>query len=403
MKTIYALFAVALCIAVAGSCKKDSAPPTAASTPTKNAGNANGGMTAKNPETDPEEILYNSTLDAVAWGLLDLRNNATFRTVLNAEIAKQFDGDDNVLLLNLDSALQSHNINLAQALTSSLNAHGKQNLVQFVQGAIHGFNYSGGKAYTQVFIPFMDRVNLTSDPVICPNYEDDPVLPGFKVRATDGVIEYVSVNEVMAGANLIWVTSVNEVVDTNGKAYKFAQMQGGGNAKVRDPGDRELRISQINMTVNYDGFGSGRDEISYQAVCLRPGCSDVIRIYGEPFCKLAKSDHDTWYTVGSLNAKNVVSPHFTSTGLPFNYWEEGPSEMIYMVFYEADKKNKFSKTRTLVPGCSATAVTYVSKNADYGFITPAYADYTASLPATEDTRDYALSGGTFRFKGGRQY
>ncbi len=410
MKTIYALFAVALCIAVAGSCKKDSAPPTASSTPIKNADNANGGMTALNPETDPEEILYNNTLNAVAWGLLDLRSNTTFRTVLNAEIAKKFDGDDNVLLKTLDSVLLTQNINLAQALTASLNVHGKQNLVQYVQGAINGFAYKGDTVYPQVYIPFVSEVNLLGQPTICPNYDGDCDIPGLRVNATTTQVELVTVNEAMAHSGLTWVVSVNEIVDNTGKRAKFKRMVGDGTTRTSAPGAHlyDLDLSEIRITQDKECWPNGRNEVSYIAVFREgnPTCSGTEVVKAESFCQVSDADLNTWYHLPStfITALGVsypkiitISPFKNSAGVT-EYWNQFSDFDLGILFYEKDVRDKFKQTVNITPGCSAGNQDFISKEAPYGIAYPQFGHYPSIEPST-NTYDYAFTDGTFRLRG----
>lgn len=353
-------------------------------------------------QEDPQEQLFDNTLDAVHWGLVDISDNPQFVSILNAEVSKKFDGDDNVLIKTLDSACSAHGISLADSMTQSLIAHSKSNLVQCIYGAIEGFEYNGTKIYPQVFIPFVSEVNLSANPAICTNYEDDSVMDGSRIVLTG--LELVSVNENFANNNLVWVISANESVDANGNlpvdTRPGANTNPPGAGRFIEAGDIQLKVTQIFMKEKKDGFANGRDDISLQAVCIRPGCSDVVNIKGEVFCKLAKSDLNDWYTVGGGgNALNILSHYFRNGSL--DYWSKTKGENLYMVFYEMDRRKKFGVSLTLLPGCTDSEVHFGSKGSFYyGTYTPQYSEYLSPGPTTV-VRD--MTDGSFKFQGQTTY
>lgn len=92
----------------------------------------NASIGALADSADMEEVAYEKTLDAVTYGLLDLGLNSQFKSVVNTEVLKQFDGDDNVLLLTLKDELSLVGINLLSEMTSSLNNHNKSELIPYL-------------------------------------------------------------------------------------------------------------------------------------------------------------------------------------------------------------------------------------------------------------------------------
>jgi hypothetical protein len=75
-----------------------------------NAINTQNQFIQQTPSIDYES-KYDNIINTVSYGLLDLSNNDAFKSILNAEINKKFDGDDNVLLKTLNIELAKNNIN----------------------------------------------------------------------------------------------------------------------------------------------------------------------------------------------------------------------------------------------------------------------------------------------------
>lgn len=218
-----------------------------------------------------EEIYFDDMIKTVTYGIADLSTNPTFRQVVAEQVALQFDQDDNVLLLNLDSALMPYNINLEQEMINALNAHGKQNLVQHVQHAIHGFQYFGDTLYTQIYIPFIEGKDIVSSvPTICMNFEDEPVLGSVIIEGTT-LIEG-TVGEAFAMNNNVYVVSVNENTDGNGQS-KLKRSATGSTLKTAKLGDRLLFVDEINISEKKEGWGNGRADISFIAITTKFSCN----------------------------------------------------------------------------------------------------------------------------------
>jgi hypothetical protein len=162
--------------------------------------------------TDPEfEALYDSVLMAAYWGLLDLSKSATFKSLVNTEVANEFDGDVNVLL----KVLVENWSTLEDDMESSIIAHypNPALLTKFVSQAVNGFEYFDMFVYPQIYIPFDDQVTLTDNPVITLNLNDSTILPGHYINGSS-VYSTQNVDEDYAEENLVWVVSVNESLES---------------------------------------------------------------------------------------------------------------------------------------------------------------------------------------------
>lgn len=354
----------------------------------KKEGNKNFKQTIKtsgfSKTAQEEEVYFDDMIKTVTYGIADLSTNPTFRQVVAEQVALQFDQDDNVLLLNLDSALMPYNINLEQEMIKCLNAQGKQSLVQYVYHTIHGFQYFGDTLYTQIFIPFIEGKDIVSSvPSICMNFEDDPVLGSVRKEGTTFI--EAPVDEVFAMSNNVYVVSVNENTIGNGKP-RLGGGSSGTTSRTAKIGDRLLFVDDINISEKKEGWGNGRADISFIAIMTKFSCNRQPDAAGIPFCKLNDRDLNKWFNATYGN-KNIAD------GNP-EYWEQTDFEDMSIIFYEHDLRKKFG--RTFAPSyCPYTVASYTSKESAYGVVVPNIFDYGASTTYTL----HALSGGEFKLRG----
>jgi hypothetical protein len=334
-----------------------------------------------------EETYFDDMIKTVTYGIADLSANPIFRQVVAEQVALQFDYDDNVLLLNLDSALMPYNINLEQEMINCLNAHGKQNLVQNVFHTIHGFQYFGDTIYTQLYIPFIEGKDLVSSvPTICMNFNDDLILSSLKVEGSTLVEGVADEAFAMNNNNNVYVVSVNENTNGDGKS-KLKRSATGSTLKTAKQGDRLLFVDDINISEKKEAWGNGRSDISFIAIITKFGCNrQTPDKVGIPFCKLADRDLNKWFSATHGN-KNIAD------GNP-DFWEQTDFEDMAVIFYEHDLRKKFG--RTFAPSyCPYTVASYTSKESEYGVVVPNIFDYGSSTTYTSHT----LSGGEFKLKG----
>jgi hypothetical protein len=156
-------------------------------------------------------------LDVIGQAVLLNAPDENFRQALYAGINKKFDGEANVLLKDLLASSPAIADKLEQA--AARNGSGK---VSTALAAFRGLN--NNNAYPQLYIPFYDE--LKEDGILGKNApivvlydgKDHLTYPGFTLDATNGLIKNgLTVDEAMARQNEVWVISINERVDTDGK------------------------------------------------------------------------------------------------------------------------------------------------------------------------------------------
>lgn len=121
------------------------------------------------------ESKLQSLIKSYAVGLIGLANNNQFKTLINTETAKEFDGDRNVLFKKLSVESFGININLINSLHQSIsvykdqiiNSENSSNTINTGIGVItdntlnegmDGFKYYEDTLYLHIYVP-----------PICPN------------------------------------------------------------------------------------------------------------------------------------------------------------------------------------------------------------------------------------------
>ena len=279
-----------------------------------------------------DEAIYDAMLRTAAIGLLYYQNDVAFRATVNAGVAKQFDGDDNVLMRELGAAYA----NMPTNFQTSINLHGTglncYTDLPHIGEAINGFEYFDDSAYIQIYIPNADIVDLNSTPIICINTDDDEVLPGYYIDAS-GVLQVIDeVDEEYAETHLVWVVSVNE---TTGIKFGGEEINFGSYFPAPPTADDMLfRNDYIYFWDKKENWGNGRGEFSYQ-VTKYLSCSDDpnhhVEFTGINAFRICKND---------LNKNFVWEKYFANYEPGFNDVWRG-NEFLGIIFYELDKKRTF--------------------------------------------------------------
>jgi hypothetical protein len=330
-------------------------------------------------ETEIDEIKYDNLIKTSSYGLLDLSSNETFRRIVLEECKKQFDGDDNVLLKTLNDRLKEVGINLEDNMRNSLITNGQSEYIEFVYEAINGFSYFDKVIYIQVFIPFIsEKTNIiNTTPTICMNFDDNPILEGLSKK--NDAVNISDIDEKNARINNVFVISSNEIVDNLGELPTSINDRVGGNSngqKTANAGDVPLFINRINIKDKKEEWGNGRADLCQITKTVRTNCIVNDNIVGAPFCKLANSNLNSWYTP----LFNNQAPTWMSRD--YVYWADweptSNGEKLYTFIYEEDRRNKFKKNAFPVNGCSNIQFDFISKESEYGTLIPNYNDFTGN-------------------------
>ncbi len=132
-------------------------------------------------------------------------------------------------------ACSSANINLATAMNNSIVSH-KNALtpighdydnyeaftgVPTLVDVMDGFVWEDQHYFLQLYIPFVEDVDLTEIPVICFGHQEVESTIGFKLNAQNQV-QVIAVDEAYAKQHLVWIVSINEVVEAERRAGRYS-------------------------------------------------------------------------------------------------------------------------------------------------------------------------------------
>lgn len=298
-------------------------------------------------QSDPDEAKFDDMIETVSNGLLELRYNDTFRTIVHNQVALQFDGDDNVLLNILDSACAANEIDLASKMELSLNNVGRSDLIPFVQEAIHGFKYFDDTMYLQIFVPDVAKITSQGIPIIIENHttEANGIHEAFSQTGTS-----VSVNAATAGLSLDWVISVNEAVGNNGKPFMRTSGTTGGGSPSGVLSTKGYFIHEIQINDKKEDFFNGSAELCFVQNRYNYGCN----IIGSQYMHFVGK-----FNTGKSGLSNEAV--FADVSHPWNN-----SGLISTIWYERDVRKIFDRVEEVIPSCSNSKVSYRSQESHYG-------------------------------------
>lgn len=343
------------------------------------------------------EEKYDKVIETIAYGLTNLSDRPSFRSLLNVEIAKQFDGDDNVLMKTLSDVCTNSGINLKNEMINSLTKNGKTDLIQYADEAINGFKYFDTKLYPQIYIPFTENKNLDQLPGIALNFNDEAILPIVKFNQKGSILTETA-DENKAKKELIWVISTNESVNDLGilptKDLSPIIFTFPPNLKLW-----KAKFKRINVQAKKEGWGNGRADISFISYHVKPNCSPPTLFQARPLMKIANSGLNQWFDPSATNCFScTLSEKLYDIGSVQGMWEE--HEALPILIFEEDNRAKFGRSDQLWPSCTNTTAHYISKEEKYGII---YLNQNNNDwdPTNLGVSIFSLAGISLEFEGGR--
>ena len=302
------------------------------------------------------ELKYDSVLKAATYGLIDILPQFSYRQIINSEVSKQFDGDENALFRELNTAFSNSSLNLQTLMQNSCNAHGYGGYSYLIPDVLGGFKYFNDTVYPQLYIPFYSSYNINAAHSVCYNLDDEAVLPGFTY--VGGSLSSMNITESFAQENSTYVASANEVVNNAGEVSVH-------NSTVRSRGNDLLAlfVNKFKVSTKNEKWGNGRAEVENIVRLFKPSnCNDITSFYGFK------------NKVGSNRLNTWIDPENREDIFYDPYWW-GTNDAAFIVLYEKDVRRKFQKSVN-VPGCGNLSLNYVSRENLYGSHMPERFDYS---------------------------
>jgi len=359
-------------------------------------GSPNNSLSYVYPSDD--ELIYDSTLMALQWGLANLSKNAVFRDSVHQWCSELFDGDYNVLTKVVGERWPSFEDSLLSSVANNAPSPLDVDLIKYVSFAATNFTYFNEQAYPQIYVPEFETVTKNTNPMICLNLNDDISLPG--IRFVSGVIQNnpgVYESYVLA-ENLVWVTSCNESVNTPGDyedlgQFYFTDLSGSlsnsADTSVVGSGDPYaikknetvtskniyragnqvgVTILQVKLSDIKENWGNGRGEVSFIAKQWRNTCHSQYGKNPWDLTRVSKSNVNKWCDIKSTATNNTYIANASESMYEVD-------ENLWSLCYERDKRKKFG--RSVIPPsfgpyvfttCYGNEQYYNSKDAPWGDI-----------------------------------
>jgi hypothetical protein len=211
-------------------------------------------------------LAFKDELAVLKEAFIPVSINPTFRKVVYQEVAKKFDGEDNVLIKTLITSCKKEGFDLEAALNKNLPAG------QNVQSILGGLVRKGKKRHAHLYIPNFDNVvsaDLRSGsglntrnanyPTLVSRPDNESILnlTGTEYNGST-YVTVPNVNEAYSMNNEVWVMSVNERVNGEGLPV-YEEPDGGGGTGGNDPGNPTstygyCRNSDVGTRENLLGF-----------------------------------------------------------------------------------------------------------------------------------------------------
>jgi hypothetical protein len=327
-------------------------------------------LASREAALNEDDNLYRSMVKTAAIGLLNLSNDAAFRTRVTEKVNEQFDGETDILLKDLKSDVQrTLGINLTEQFSRAITEKRetiqereserdvlyKENApftsTEDINRSIDGFECFGETNYLHIYIPFMSEVNTNERPIIVLGGSETQActVPGYQFDE-QGILQVINVTEEIAQQHLVWVITANESVNNEGVLSDDAAHAIAGNLRANE--NYHVQINTIEIWDRKECWYCGKAEVSLVGEAEK-ACDPTISLKFrlQPFYKLPRTEIGDEITVN----KTIFTP---SANVKVE-------NTLAWVWYEYDKGCKAKSS--IIPPCNTEFVYAIQeKETPYG-------------------------------------
>lgn len=339
----------------------------------------------------PADTGLGDPTKTMIWGLLGLSTDEDFKELVTTQVLDTFDGDYNVLLYKLYSTWYNvYERDLAAEMAQSIDdviqydpttidhPYEQYNVftnAEDVYDILHGFEYDEQQAYLQIYIPYIDQVNLEQTPTICFGHQEVDTTLGYQWNGEE--IITVEVDSNYAKSHLVWVISVNEVVDESGSLMPYVPDDGRGqtNNTYRST-YHTLVLTKFKVSDKKEAWVAGKAEVHFIAARYNYSCQET----ESPIARLLKP------LIGNnkLGVLMYSSTDYSHRVLATYYGNEPPplqhnTDIFAILLYEYDK---YGLTHSWTP-CSGLTYPWKSNDSMYGWADKTAASFPNSTSSVE--------------------
>ena len=317
-----------------------------------------------------DDGIVDNFINLTALSLVEISKTKNFRDLVHYEVAKMFDDDHNVLLKTVGEILVNSNQGslIEQSLNNTIPRMDSMNVQssRYVnlsiadiynqrQSIFQGIQICNNTIHLQIYIPNFTSINLDQDPVIALGHDEDPadcITFGYSLQ--NNTLSVINIDSAYAANNLVWVISVNNVVNENGVVPEgFFKLKDTLNVlsmdyeysndtflESRTDKDKAVRIHSIQIAKKkYNCWLCGKDPVAVVGYFsdfrfCRP-VDNPRGINTDVLFKIGKDDLNTWITIPTDKWRAWIAPHQS----PLRKWNEA----IEFVMYACSNRSKYSQ------------------------------------------------------------
>lgn len=274
------------------------------------------------------------TINTASLSILELSQDIEFREYIIDKAREKFDGDDNVLLKEV-----SKDFDLIKEIKENTQKYSFFDSVlgeEHINSFLNGIELGHERFYVQLYVPFIEQFDITKSPTIVLAYKDNTdnncVADGLLFNGSS--FDLIKVDEEYAIDNPVFVISINERVDNNGKPRQMKNDLTSDSQEVSNRGPEFfVGISKVKLSSIKECWLCGDAEVSVVSANIQDpfnsspsDCGNVLTEDQRNFRAVKKKDLNKWVTAtASLVGLNVgVSNRLD------------PNQTILFILYEHD-------------------------------------------------------------------
>ncbi len=268
---------------------------------------------------------------------------------MHNKASEQFDEDDNVLLKTIQEADSETNLDLITEVINGIDTYQGQvinNTLDYgitnnetnISSGVLSYPYNEDNTfYFQIYIPYINQVDLNSMPVIAPEMDEDNdcKILGYQLNA-NGTVSVIELTESYASTHLVWIVSINETVDNNGTQRLSIHKQETEKTHERGFFYKEVFFNKIRISDKKECWLCGKAEVSFLAAQTQ-GCGVSFNDPedSKPMKKVGNSDLNNWIVVsGGASIVSHILAYDPAIYPGHGFFDE--TEFLHYLVYEKD-------------------------------------------------------------------
>ena len=301
-----------------------------------------------------------------------LASNPDFRRLVYSEVDKKFDGDNNVLLETLSSALSNSNTRIADNLSTN----------ESFKSSLEAFKNIEGESYCpQIYIPFYAELkeasaknssgrilSADSDPlfVFFTGDESQEIVPSYRLDGTNGefIETDILVDEEYALSNEVWVLSINERIE-NGQLVNYNENNVASDQSfARTATTLRARITRVDIKCRKESWLAGKHEIRMRAASTWYSMRNPSTGNKEAFYQIGSNALGDHMAKVRIRKRDVRRRKWKVVSMDYRFGSKWNTDygnhLIYTIFEKDNWPAKLREASFRVPGGGTSDKVYIA-------------------------------------------